>query len=417
MSKQKKDAVKDQPDVPVKDTPAPVKATEKGKLERIAWDKLVLNYGFGADNARAANNLDTESMVPQLLLSGQVDDALSVEPIPDGRFRVLRGNRRLSGVQAIMKGAYTPEQKKGFETIECKVFPSLTDKEREDMIFDHGRTKPLSREETVLACWRLYKQGHSWQQIGDRLYSQLARYSGNEKKLGALPKDPVERQKKLDSWFRGTLDQDILYGLQMGPFIQQQYLLTRRREDGRLRPADEAAGTPAEKVTLSCDKEAIKKLWAARTADIPEKGGKGWTPLRSRTVTPSSVEGEPPTVEYDGGGENFNKEVEQQIAITQGKAEREKAGGRPSKDRVEKMKGSYSNPAITATLDWVNGDDAAAQRMYDYDNRLNRLDAALAVLAKAAPKIKDEGVKELINSILGDGPSADVEAAIAPYVK
>lgn len=381
----------------------------KYRAMKVSWDQLVIN----PDNARKADNLDTESIVPQLLSAGRVTDPLSVEPHPKekDKYIVLRGNRRTSGVQFIMRGAFTPEQKAGFEKIDVQVYTDLSEKEREDMIFDQGGFKPLSREETALAVERKMKQGYGFGAIVDSMYYQLAHFTGQHKKLAAVPKnDPVAREMYLKKWFRGSLDQYIMYGFQMGPWVREQFLLTLKAVDtgNKLKPED-------GRLWMNIDRDVMKALWAAMIADEKiDEGGKGWKVYKQ--YLPPEKEGDMP--KHVGGGENFNTEVEKWVRITLKQEKKRPSSNKPSTDDLEKLCRTFAgSPEMTAVARFAMGAEGAGEEMERLFKASERTQNVFQILRDFAPKLKNEKVKELVNAILDDGPSGDVEVALTPFVK
>lgn len=337
-------------------------------------------------NARLADNYDLESLRPQIINKGGITNPPSVEANPDGTFTVLQGNRRVRCAVLIRDDPSSPpDVVKALERLDCIVYEGLTNEERDGLIFDHGETRPLNREETILAVWRLYKSFASEKDIGARLFGQLARYTGNEKKLNQLPSDPTARAKYLATWFRGTLGGYMLAAATMTDEVREAMLLTARKEDGRLKEG--------EAVPFIADRPRIVELSKARSAD--EKAG-GWN---SQT-----------------GGETFNKLIEQFKSEDAGRATAGQKKTRPTVKDLTDRAAMFKSAPLKAAFAVAAGDDNAGAALLSMDESIHRTVIVSEVIAKSIPSVKDPAVKALLISLVGNGPAADVEAALAPFV-
>lgn len=339
-------------------------------------------------NARLADNYDLETLCVQIVAKGGITNPLAVEPMPGekDRFMVLQGNRRKRAADLLVSRHDTPDEvRKSLEKIECIIYEGLSDADRDGLIFDHGETRPLNREETVLAVWRLYKQFAKEKEIGQRLYYQLARYSGNEKKLAEMPTDPHKRNQFLSDWFRGTLGQYILAAASMPDEVREQFLLTARKEDGRLKEG--------EKVSFLCTRARIVELSKARTAD--EKAA-GWS--------------------REAGGEHFNALVQKFKDEDAGKAEPDKPAGKLSVKELKRRASLFDSAALKAAFNVAAGDETAGVALLSMDASIHRTTLVFEVLSKYCERIKDPTVRALVVTLLGSGPAADVEAALQPLL-
>lgn len=342
-------------------------------------------------NVRLSDNYDLESIIPQLLAKGKIINPLIVEPAEeDGKFLILQGNRRFRGAKALLADPNLPDEiKKHFEKVDVIIYDGLDDKERTALVIDHGEWRTLNREETVLAVWRLDKQFFSEKSIGEALYSLLARYTGNEKKLNAIPKDAEARAKYLRDWFRGTLGSYILAAARMGEYVRQQFVLTARAEDGRLKEG--------EKVEMRCDRTRVVELSKAKNADAdPAMGGKGWT--------------------AEAGGEKFNALIEKFKAEDAGTADKDKSS-RPSAKEIKERMDVYRSPAIKNALACSLGDTKAGAALVELDDKLTRRDAVDAIIHKRLGEIKDEKLRALLVAMLSDRlPVGEVEVCLNAIV-
>lgn len=342
-----------------------------------------------AVNARLADNYDLESLIPQIVNKGGITNPPSVEANADGKtFTVLQGNRRVRAALVICgapAGVYPADVVKALEKLDCIVYEGLTNEERDGLIFDHGETRPLNREETVLAVWRLFKSFAKEKEIGLRLFGQLARYTGNEKKLNQLPSDPAAREKYLATWFRGTLGGYMLAAATMTDEVREAMLMTARKEDGRLKEG--------ETVPFNASRERIVELSKARTAD--EKAA-GWN-----TST---------------GGETFNQTIARFKDEDAGKATAGAKKTRPTVKDLTDRAAMFKSAPLKAAFAVAAGDDNAGAALLSMDDAIHRAVIVSDVVAKAIPNVKDANVKALLIAFVGSGPAADVEAALAPFV-
>lgn len=361
-------------------------------MSKITKKALPISVLVSSDavNARLADNYDLESLRPQIIGKGRIVSPLVVEAMTgadEGKYMVLQGNRRLRCANLIIADATAPSDvKAALAKLECLIYEALTEEERDGLIFDHGESRPLNREETVLSVWRLYKQFKAEKEIGQRLYYQLARYTGNEKKLNTLPTDPTKRQAYLTTWFRGTLGQYMLSAATMTDEVREAVLMTARKEDGRLKEG--------ESVPFLTTHARIVELSKCRTAD--EKAA-GWNPTN--------------------GGESFNVTIQGYKDVDAGRATAGKKPPRPSVKDLTDRSAMFKSAALKSAFAVASGDEGAGAALLTMDDAIHRQTIVAEVIVKAIPRVKDAEVRELLNSLVGSGPAADVEAALAPFVK
>ena len=327
----------------------------------------------------------------QLIAKGKITDPLTVEYMGNGRFLVEKGNRRFRGCLDIVNDPnLTDAQKAPFRFLPCFVLSGLTEVERTAVVFDHGGVVSLTREETVLNVWRLAAQLKTAKEIANIMFTQLAQL-GDSKKLNHIPADKDEREKYLAKWFRGTLDQWILYGCAMGAYIREQFLLTVRRMDGNI--PEKFDGW-----TLNCTRPRISALYAAKTFDSGSKGT-GWT--------------------VKDGGETFNALILQYQNEDAGKADKNDEPKRLKdsvvRERADHMKSDAMRSALRATL----GDASAGVGLPNVDEWIARLEVVRDTVAKVYSRISDPRIAELLSAvILADGsvPAGSVDVALAPFL-
>ncbi len=354
--------------------------------KNIPLDKL---YSSDSVNGRCADNYDLDSLIPQITLRGRIINPLVVEAQPDGMYLVLRGNRRLRAAKIIVADPSQPaEMIAALAKLSCEVYEDLTHTEREDLIFDDGETKPLNREETILAVWRLYKQFSRPEDIMARLYHMLARYSNNVKKLAELnrmPKGDPKRKKYMATWFAGTLRAYMLAGASMTDEVREAMILTARFEDGRLKD---------EVVPFLTSQDKIAELSKARTKD---EAALGWT--------------------VEAGGEAYNETLQRFKDEHAGKATAPEKKKAPSPKDLKGRIASFKSAALRAAFGVASGDEGAGVALLTMDDAIHRSGLVFDVIGKAIPSVTDKDVKTLLLTIVGSGPAADVEAALAPFCK
>lgn len=341
-------------------------------------------------NARLADNYDLESLRPQVIGKGRIVSPLVVEPMTgadEGKYLVLQGNRRKRVADLIIADPAAPaDVKAALVKLDCVIYEGLTDEERDALIFDHGESRPLNREETLLSVWRLFKQFKKEREIGQRLYYQLARYTGNEKKLNTLPGDAAARDKYLTTWFRGTLGQYMLSAATMTDEVREAMIMTARKEDGRVKEG--------ESVTFLATRERVVELSKARTAD--EKAA-GWNP--------------------NTGGESFNATIQRYKDEDAGKATSGVKVKRPSVKDLTDRAAMFKSAALKGAFAVAAGDDSAGAALLTMDDAIHRQTIVSEIIVKAIPTVKDQQIKSLLITLVGSGPAADVESALAPFVK
>lgn len=339
-------------------------------------------------NVRLVNNYDIPAMKQAILDAGRIIDPIHVRASDNV---VLRGNRRTMAGQELLNDPSTPQEvAKSLEKVEV-VFHDVLPGSVEEMnvILDHGSQKGLSKTEVLQTVWRLDKQFMSEQQIINLLYMALAQYTNNPKKAAeaAAISEPRARNDYLRKWLHGTVGNYMLAAAKMGDYVREQMVLTHLSDD-RLLPAD-------KKVEIRMSRDRVQQLSQAKSKDDPKNGGEGWSPAE--------------------GGKHFNAALEQLRAEDRGEVDADK-NKRPSAKELRERADVFKSPAIRSALLVAAGEQEHGKALVDLDDRLSRLSMVMETLNKAAPKISDPNVRALINAILGDGPAAEVELALRPFV-
>jgi len=356
-------------------------------------------------NVREHNRYKLPIMQEQICVAGRIIEPLVLEQHPEKGLLVLKGNRRTLAAKGMvedptiitailvamaeqetdarkaeeMKRNVAAKQAEILENlgkIEALVYSDLTNDERDSIIMDHGTVLTLCRTEVAKCVARMAKSGKSEMEIIRTLYSALAGYTGNAKKLAEVEaiKDQRAKEKALSTWLHGTVGNQILAALGMGPYIWEQFILTRRSEDRLLEDG--------EKVEMWCSSKRITELSAAKSED---KKGKGWDPER--------------------GGEKFNALITQYRAEDAGTITREEKK-RPTVADLQKKADIFRTPAVRKALLFAAGETGEAiSGLMEEDDRGYRDRVVLETLAEFWDRLPDGPAKDLATHVLNDSPN------------
>src|SRR6516225_2032394 len=96
-------------------------------------------------NVRLLNNYDIASMKAQIIDAGRILKAIICELV-DGEYVVLSGFRRTwAGQELYADGSISADLKEALGKVDIIVYSNLTEKERLQLILDHGSEKPICR--------------------------------------------------------------------------------------------------------------------------------------------------------------------------------------------------------------------------------------------------------------------------------
>lgn len=331
-------------------------------------------------NVREPNNYDVESMKDQILEVGRITNPPIVKETKDA-FIVLQGNRRVKAGQSLFEDPNCPSQaKEALTKMEILVLKAedLSPEEEMRIICDHGSQKPISKTETVKTVWRLARSLFSEKQIITLLYYQLARYSGNEKKVSEMPTEAKAKELFLSKWLHGTVGNYMLSVLRMPERVREQFVLTHKAMDGLL--------VNGEKVTVKVSRERVVELSKAKTAD--EKENK-WNP---GTGGPN----------FDAQWQKFVKEDAGEITVET-----------PKRPSIKELKGlsDIMESELTRKIILACVGEAQAN-LADLDKETARQASIFRVLAEQIDAIKDAKVKEVVNTIFR-GTAKEVESYLS----
>ena len=362
-------------------------------------------------NVRLPNRYFLDQMAMQIVILGRIVEPLVVEEQEDKKsFLVLKGNRRFRALTMMIndpniitsillamaenetdlaKSAEikrtvvqrTKEIVEELKKVTCEVhkFGELLPTEREDIILDHGTVQGLGRTETVLTCWRYFRQGFSEREIIIRMYGLLADYTGERKikaEVDAMT-DPAAKEKRLQKWLHGTVGNQFGKVLSMTDYVRQQYILSRKAEDQAL--------MPDEKVEVKMTSARVTELSSAITKDRNAKeGGKGWN--------------------QSEGGENYNALLEQFRKEDSGEVAKPAKEKRLTAAQLVQKAGYYSSPTVRKALSLAAGEPGDWSDLYQADGEAVKEHQNHLIVERAWDKLP-EAVKDFAKHWLGDDPT------------
>lgn len=213
------------------------------------------------------DTLDIPSMKQGIIDGEGIHEPIMVSVRPNGDKVPLRGNRRTYAGQELAVDPSTPPAlvealtKRTPMLLIC----GLTAEQEQKLINDQDQ-KPFLRSELIRQVFGLRKQGWSFEKIAFFLWEQLGRFtSGGPKKLAEIRDvtDPALKKEKIRTWLRGTLDNYLLWGYDLGDAVRKCILLSEMKLDGIL-------PTTAEQPYFLTTKASVKRiadLRAAKKAD------------------------------------------------------------------------------------------------------------------------------------------------------
>lgn len=313
----------------------------RGKLQKMDTSKLIVN----PENYRELPSYDVETMMDQIRHSKRVLEPLHIE---EETHYVLKGNRRLAACQRLLADPSLPaDLKENIIQLDVIPYKGLSAAEKTELILDHGTQKSLTRVETVLAVWRLVRQGYDNLQIMTMLYLLLAKFTNKPAKVHEIEqlKGP-ERTKALRTWLHGTVSQYIVYVAGFTEEAQQQFILAERKKDRPLTPEEQ------KQVTFEMNRDAVRDLNACIIED--KKTPEGWN---NRT-----------------GGASYNALI-QKLKDEYANPEKKNGNDRPSVADIEKQAGTMKSQMSVALLSAAGKLDAKDRPKLDiWDTELFRLE-------------------------------------------
>ncbi len=231
---------------------------------------------------------DLPTMMSQIEDRKKILEPIHVSKRADGSYVVLRGNRRtLAGQMLLNAPDTTPELRHELQNTRVLVFQNLTLEEEREKVMDQN-SKPFSRSEIIRYAWSLRQNGQSFERIALDNFEMWGNFGRNARtvaklaEIRAIPENDLPARKKaIRTWLRGTVDEYVLPGFDLGPIVQKAMMLSEMQLDGLLTDQDEKPYF----YTTRDGQARMKALGQAR-----EKDGSKWNPHT--------------------GGENFNALIE-----------------------------------------------------------------------------------------------------------
>jgi hypothetical protein len=359
----------------------------KTKTQKIHVDKLIVDLGL---NSRI-DSYNIPLMREQIAAIGRVTDPVAVEPHPsqEGCFRLLKGNRRTLGAQAWFHDPACPTAlHDALEKLDCIVYEGLTERERMSLVFDQGMQQSLTRAEIVAAIWRLSNNMWTETEIILQMYTCLAIYTGQVKKLGEISRMPDEkdRQKAIKTWLHGTVGNFILAAQEMGELVREQFLLSEMSIDRALTDEEKA------RVQFKVNRARMTELSAAKTKD--KKSEAGWS--------------------AETGGEAFNAKIEEFKSEDKGDTVAKKDNRLTVKTLESKAESAKSKDLRNVYMR-VAGKEVNGFDFDSLDTELYRKGKVQDTVIAALDSIKDANVKALLFAIAYKG-EVEVKKELLSFV-
>lgn len=232
-----------------------------------------LNVRFRAGSSYLGINftkdtLDIPSMKQGIVDGDGIHEAILVSVRANGEKVPLRGNRRTFAGQELANDPATPaELRKALTERTPMILMSGLTPEQEQTLVNDQTQKQFLKSELVRQIIGIRKQGWSFDKIAMLLWEQMGRFSRDGlTKLAEVRDivDPVLKREKIKLWLRGTLDNYLLWAIDLGPWMQKQLLLSEMRLDGIL-PAS-TPENPVEQPYFYTNVNSQKRVAALKKA-------------------------------------------------------------------------------------------------------------------------------------------------------
>lgn len=269
------------------------------KTDPIAWarkgNKIVygdireltpdanLNIRFRKGASFFGVTSDTDSLDIPSMRQGIVDGNGILEPLlvsvrPDGGKIPLRGNRRTYAGLELVADPTCPTEL--FENLTKRtpmiLLNGLTTEQEKELINDQTQ-KQFLRSEVVRHIFELRKNKWSFDRIALLYWETLGKFTGNHKKISEVRDltDPTAKRAKITQWLRGTLDNYLIWGYDLGAFVQKCIMLSVMKSDGIIAANGETAYFNTEKNSqkrIAELKKAAQADGSKHNAYIPQDG-------------------------------------------------------------------------------------------------------------------------------------------------
>ncbi len=333
---------------------------------------------------------DLPGMKQQLVDGGGIQEPLLVSVRADGKKVVVRGNRRASGGQELLADpTLSAEMRKALtESTPMILLTGLTIAQEQELVEDQTQ-KPFMRNEVVQHIFTLRKMGWTFERIAMLLWETLGRWTGNAKKIAEVREivDPVLKREKVKVWLRGSLDCYLIWGCDIGAWVQKQIVLSEMKLDGVL-----PIGTtevPVEQPYVIMTKNSQKRILALKKAK--EADGAKFSPLML-------IEG----TEFKKVADTFHAEDYGTQTVTP-KATVKKM---PDRKTVEGFRDTFQSAAVRAAFSLVLGDPSPEMQVRDDATVI--FETKMLLVEQYLPRLKPE-VAAIVRSCLVNADPVDFQ--------
>jgi hypothetical protein len=216
------------------------------------------------------DTLDIPSMKAQIVEMVGIQEPILVSVRKGGEMVPLRGNRRTYAGQELLADATIGSDLREALTKHTPaiLLHGLTTEQERELIQDQTQ-KPFLRSELLKHVFALRASKWTFDRIAMVMWEALGRFSGNAKKIAEVRDltDPNAKREKIKTWLRGTLDNYMIWGYDLGEFVRKTMLLSEMKLDGVLPET-------AEKPYFLTTKDGQKRIAALKKAK--EADGSKW---------------------------------------------------------------------------------------------------------------------------------------------
>jgi hypothetical protein len=313
-----------------------------------------------------ADTYDLDSIMSQIRDQGYIREPIWVSVRKDGSKWTIRGNRRTRGGQMLLKdGTISADLREALtKRTPMMLFHGLTPEQESELVFDQDQKRFL-RSEIARQVFQMRKQGNGFESIALKYWEPLGEKFIKPQTFAEVRAitDPNLKTAKIKTSYRGTVDCYLLWGYDLGAYMQKQIMLSEMRLDGLIGENDEQ---PYFFTTKNSQKR-IAKLREAKNAD-----GSKFTPLML-------VEG----TEFKKVCDEFHKE-DYGITVKTPKTEKKTLG----REAIVALKDGCQSRCQRAAFERVLGDEAPDMTLTD--ERTAILEAKLMLVDLHLPKLKPE---------------------------
>ncbi len=319
-----------------------------GNVDELNIDSALINIRFQADTEVfgvqvKADTYDLDSICAQIADQGFIREPIWVSVRKDGSKWTMRGNRRTRGGKRWLADATCPAELRDALTKRTPMllFHGLTPEQESEAVFDQDQKRFL-RSEIARQVFNMRKMGKGFESIATQYWEPLGEKFIKPQTFAEVRAvtDPALKTAKIKIAYRGTVDCYLIWGYDLGTYMQKQIMLSEMRLDGLLGPNDEQ---PYFFTTANSQKR-IAALRAAKNADGSKFNG--------TMLVPDS---------------EFKKVCDEFHALDYGVKVKAASTSKKTlgRDEIVSLKDSAQSRAVRAMLERVLGEDAADSQIRD----------------------------------------------------